>query len=333
MPTRGSAGLFLRDNEARSIDMSGWETGWGLDLLVFMNNLGGRGLDLFFEPFAFIGGEYGYTIFMPILFWSINDKMGRRLYALAMSNALVNGVLKAWWARPRPFQVAPGRIEPAHIEESYGIPSGHTQGGTILGLFFASETKKRWLKGLMYLLIFLMGISRMVHGVHFLQDVLTGWILGFIVFFLFIQFEKRILPRLQKAGTGPMTALSFIPAILVLGAEYLLKGSYPATKGLLASGGALSGIFLGMVIESRTGYFRSTGQIWKRILRVPVGIIVILGFQFGLSALYHSIFPENPGFFGIFIYVIRYILTGLAGYWLAPQLFILLGLAGKRETA
>ena len=65
--------------------MTGWETGWGLEFLVFMNSLGGRVLDIILEPFAFIGGEYGYTILMPVLFWSINDRLGRRLYALAMS--------------------------------------------------------------------------------------------------------------------------------------------------------------------------------------------------------------------------------------------------------
>ncbi len=313
--------------------MSGWETGWGLDILVFMNNFGGRTLDILMEPFAFIGGELGYTIVMPIVFWAIHDGMGRRLYALAMSNALVNGVLKAWWARPRPFQVAPDRIKPYHLEASYGLPSGHTQGGTVLGLFFAGEAKKKWVRVLFYLFILMMGISRMIHGVHFLQDVLTGWILGFAVYALFIHAEKKWLPRLMESGVGLMTVLSFIPAILVLVAEYVLKGSYPTTKSLLASGGALTGIFLGMVIETRTGFFRTTGPIWKRVLRIPIGIVLILGTQIVLSRAYHSVFSDNPEFFGILAYDVRFVLTGLVGYWLAPQLFIICHLANKREKA
>ena len=311
--------------------MTGWETGWGLDFLVFMNNLGGRALDILLEPFAFIGGEYGYTILMPVLFWSINDRLGRRLYALAMSNALVNGVLKNWWGRPRPFQVAPDRIESFHLEESYGLPSGHTQGGTVLGLFFASLTKKTRVKMLMYLLIFLMGISRMVHGVHFLQDVLAGWLLGILVFILYIRFEQKVLPKIQAGSGGVKIGLALLPALLVLAAEYGLRGTYPTTKSLLASGGALTGIFLGLVIESGTGWYRSSGPVWKRILRVPVGLLVLVGTTLGMSAVYHAVFPENPGFVGVAVYVARYAVTGLAGYWLAPQAFILLRLADPRQ--
>ena len=296
-----------------------------------MNNLGGRALDIILEPFAFIGGEYGYTILMPLLFWSISDRLGRRLYALAMCNALVNGILKNWWARPRPFQVAPDRIRPFHIEESYGLPSGHTQGGTVLGLFFARLAKKAWVTYLMYLLIFLMGISRMVHGVHFLQDVLAGWVLGFMVFFLFIRFEQAVLPKIQVLHAGWRSALALLPALLVLVAEYGLRGTYPVTKSLLASGGALTGIFLGMVIETGGGWYRSTGPVWKRLLRVPVGLLILVGTTLGLSAAYHAVFPENPGFAGVTVYVVRYAVTGLAGYWLAPQVFILCRLADPRQ--
>ncbi|MCK5735280.1 MAG: phosphatase PAP2 family protein, partial [Spirochaetaceae bacterium] len=146
--------------------MSGWEIGWGLEFLVFMNNLGGNALDIILEPLHWIGGELGYTVLLPIVFWSISDRMGRRLYLLAMFSALLNGILKIALARPRPYQVDPRRIKPAHLESSYGIPSGHAQGGMVMGLFFIRESRRTWVKTIILAAILLMGISRMIFGVH-----------------------------------------------------------------------------------------------------------------------------------------------------------------------
>ncbi|MCK5250922.1 MAG: phosphatase PAP2 family protein [Spirochaetaceae bacterium] len=314
--------------------MSGWEIGWGLEFLVFMNNLGGRALDIALEPLHWIGGEVGYTIILPILFWSVNDRMGRRLYLLAMFSALLNGVLKIWWARPRPYVVDPARITPAHVESSYGIPSGHAQGGMILGLFFAHESRKTWVKGIIYAAVALMGISRMTFGVHFLQDVLVGWILGGLVFGLFVFAEDSIVRRFRSISVRSLFPLALLPGILALGAEALVPAVYPATKSLLATGAALSGILIGMALERSKGAYRSDGITWKRIVRVPIGMILIFGIQRGLSALFYTVVDIDRPSFGLSaLYSLRYLTVGFCGYWLIPEIFIRLHMAGPREQS
>jgi len=312
--------------------MSGWETGWGLEFLVFMNNLGGSFLDIVLEPFHWIGGEIGYTVILPILFWSVSDRLGRRLYLLAMFSALVNGIFKIALARPRPYQVDPARITPAHLESSYGIPSGHAQGGMILGLFFAGESRRKWVKAVLWALILLMGLSRMIFGVHFLQDVLTGWLLGALVYLIFIRLEAASAEVFKSMPMGIRLLVSVLPGFAALAAEALVPAVFPVSKSLLATGGALSGILIGMSIEQISGAFSSDGLAWKRIVRAPAGLLILGGLQLGLSAAFYTMVDENQPSFGLSaFYVLRYLAVGFCGYWLVPEIFIRLRLANPRK--
>jgi membrane-associated phospholipid phosphatase len=312
--------------------MSGWEIGWGLEFLVFMNNIGGRFLDILLEPLHWIGGEIGYTVILPIVFWSINDRLGRRLYILAMSSALLNGIFKIWWARPRPYQIDPSRIDPAHLESSYGIPSGHAQGGMVIGLFFAGISPRKWVKAVIIAAIILMGISRMFFGVHFLQDVLVGWLLGILVYLLFVLAETRAVKVINGMPLWSLFILALLPIVLALGTEALVPAAYPVTKTLLATGGAFSGILIGLVLERLTGSYRSDGVIWKRIVRAPLGLIIVGGIQLGLSALFYTVIDEGRPTIGLSaFYALRYLAVGFCGYWLVPEIFIRLRLANSRD--
>lgn len=312
--------------------MAGWETGWGLELLVFMNNLGGSFLDIVLEPFHWIGGEVGYTIILPILFWSVSDRLGRRLYLLAMFSALVNGIFKIALARPRPYQVDPDRITPAHLESSYGIPSGHAQGGMVLGLFFAGESRRIWMKSVLYASILLMGLSRMIFGVHFLQDVLAGWLLGALVYLIFIRLEAPAARVFKSVPMRIRILISLLPGITALAAEALVPAVFPVSKSLLATGGALSGILIGMSVEHISGTYSSDGISWKRVVRAPAGLLILGGLQLGLSAAFYSVVDENRPSFGLSaLYVLRYAAVGFCGYWLVPEIFIRLRLANPRK--
>ncbi len=313
--------------------MSGWEIGWGLEFLVFMNNLGGHTLDVILEPLHWIGGELGYTLLLPVVLWSISDRMGRRLFILAMFSVLLNGIMKISLARPRPYQVDPHRIIPAHSESSYGIPSGHAQGGMVMGLFFVRESHRIWVKGLIIAGIVMMGISRMIFGVHFLQDVLAGWLLGALVFTIFVYAELPLIKWINGIPSWSFYLLALIPAAAALGTEALVPAIYPMTKSLLTSGAALSGILIGAALERQGGYYRTEGKIWKRLLRVPLGLALLFGIQIGLSALFYAtVNVERPTLMLSLLYSLRYLAMGFSGYWLIPEIFIRLKLAGPRES-
>ena len=125
-----------------------------------------------------------------------------------------------------------------------------------------------------------------------------------------------------------------LPGILALGAEALVPAVYPASKSLLATGAALSGILIGMALERSKGAYRSDGITWKRIVRVPIGIILIFGIQMGLSALFYAVVDIDRPSFGLSaLYCLRYLTVGFCGYWLIPEIFIRLHMAGPREQS
>jgi hypothetical protein len=114
--------------------------------------------------------------------------------------------------------------------------------------------------------------------------------------------------------------------------EALVPAIYPMTKSLLTSGGALSGILIAAALEGQNGYYRTEGETWKRLLRVPLGLALLLGIQIGLSALFYAaVNTGRPSLSLSVLYSLRYLIMGFSAYWLIPEIFIRLKLAGPRE--
>jgi len=121
-----------------------------------------------------------------------------------VSGAVLNSVLKALFARPRPAVVP-------HLTEvgSPSFPSGHAMLSAIvyltLGALLAQLTERRWLKayvlGVAVMLTFLVGLTRVFLGVHYLTDVLGGWMAGLawaVFMALVVRAAKRRSPALRE---------------------------------------------------------------------------------------------------------------------------------------
>ena len=95
--------------------------------------------------------------------------------------AVLNQILKALFARPRPFFE-----HPLLVEGSYSFPSGHAMGSLVaygMLAYFAVLVLRawRWRVGVVFaaaLLVLLIGLSRMYLGVHYLSDVAAGYAAG-----------------------------------------------------------------------------------------------------------------------------------------------------------
>jgi undecaprenyl-diphosphatase len=122
----------------------------------------------------------------------------------AIGGGLLNSLLKELFARPRPTVVP-------HLAEAYApsFPSGHAMLSAIvyltLGAMLAQLTERRRLKayvlGVAVLLSFLVGLTRVFLGVHYLTDILGGWMagLGWALFTaLLARAVKRRSPALRE---------------------------------------------------------------------------------------------------------------------------------------
>lgn len=130
--------------------------------------------------------------------WYFKEKKSAALLAtLLTTSAIITFALKHIIMRERPENML-------LFESGYSFPSGHAIIATIFFCFiihtFYSKIRRKLFKCVFLctntLLIFLVGLSRIYLQVHWLSDVLFGFMLGFFLVMIIFFILKKIIPRI-----------------------------------------------------------------------------------------------------------------------------------------
>ncbi len=216
-----------------------------------------------------LSDEVFYILVLPIAYWCWRKDAAIPLAILLLSTLVLNVGLKEYWAIPRPN-------ESVRLIEATGFsfPSGHAQAPMVLWGYIAWITKSyRWPA----LIVFLIGISRVYLGVHFIQDVFAGWLIGFTTLYIGIHIQQRIALRKIQFEAIPMALLFGLLGVLVptiFYHELTVKGG-----GLMA--GALSGLFL----EKAWVQFKISHAFWKKAAKALLGISGAVLLYIGLKSI------------------------------------------------
>ncbi len=312
---------------------------------IFLQSLGG-GLQSVMKLFTMLGDEIFFILVMPAIYWCIDAAMGVRVGAMLMLSGAFNSFFKILLRGPRPYWIS-DKVKPVVHESSFGIPSGHAMNAAAIWGWLAYEIRKRWTTIVFLLIIFLIGFSRLVMGVHFLTDVLFGWLLGGLLVLVFALSYKPVLAWLKNFNLGMRILLAFVSSVLMIllalaaraiNPGWALPAEWAARAGevdpLSLSGAVtMAGVWFGFLtgfawLLKTKGILNSKGAWWKRVVRLVVGLVGVLALYLGLGAL----FPDEPELLAV---VLRYLRYGLIGIWvamIAPLLFEKLNLAEfKRE--
>lgn len=148
----------------------------------------------FFAKFALLlSNEITYLAMFLILVWAFFQK-SKRMYSFSI---LVLSLFFAWLLAniikyithiERPFMKLD--IVPLVFEKGYSFPSEHTS--IFFALAFSTFFLNKKIGVLMYVLAVLIGLSRVVKGVHYPMDILGGIVLGTLVGFIFVKIFKKI---------------------------------------------------------------------------------------------------------------------------------------------
>jgi membrane-associated phospholipid phosphatase len=309
-----------------------------LDVTIWLQENYSKLEPLFQAVSSFVRFEV-YLAIIPLVYWCLEKGLGRSLAYLVTVSNMVNEILKAALRDPRPYWT--GKVTGLAEEETYGVPSGHAQTATVLYIYLAFWFRKRWIWVVALTLVFLTCLSRLYLGVHDIEDVLAGVLVGAIVLFVYYLwirfaaewFASRILgQRLLIAITIPLILAAIYVAVLFVIGEPAYGVSWDtridiaekiSKSNVARAFGGLIGLSVGFLLEGSRVRFLVTGPIWKRALRYLFGISVTVLLWAGLKA----ILPENPEWLDIVLTVLRYSIVALWIAYYAPMAFIQLRLA------
>lgn len=306
---------------------------------TFWQNLGGW-LEYPMQAFTFLGSELFFLLVMPALYWSIDPVIGFRAGMMLILSGGLNSALKILFHTPRPFWVD-SDVAALASETSFGMPSGHSQNSAAIWGVIAATIRSKRAYILAILLVFFIGLSRIYLGMHFLHDVLTGWLAGILIILLYLKLEAPVAQWLKQKSLVVQILLSFLFAISFILLGYLARISAsnwtlpPEWTTLALAAGAerpdpfnlegvitIAGVAFGFTAgfaywRHKFGVYEIKCSALKRLARYAFGLLGIVALYFGLKI----IFPEEPLLVGAIFRFIRYALIGLWVTFFAPLFF------------
>ena len=260
-----------------------WEVGLQQWLQGMINSEIGISIVSFVTMF---GEELVMIAILGFLYWGYDKKYGKFVGLNILIGTVANPMLKNLAFRRRPYFDHPGIqiLKPVDASadiynitaQGYSFPSGHTTNATMTYTSLAMYKKNNkvlWV--IAVVLPFLVGLSRVMLGAHYVTDVLCGWVVGtgLMLLFSYLQTHVKNENRLHL-----IIALCCLPGVF-----------YCKTTDFFTGYGMLLGYFVAVPFEKKFVNFKETKNIIERVLRVVVGG----GLYFGLNTLLKMPFPKE----------------------------------------
>jgi len=279
-------------------------------------------------------GEPIVFIMMVAVFYIIYDKrFAKNLTLSLIFTTYLGEFFKNIFMDPRPAtNIDLGEVSPENpfglMWTSYGFPSTHTSNAVATWGYIGYNFRKRlYIVIILGIIIFLVAISRMIIGVHDLQDVIGGFSLGLVVLLLFTYLEPY--------GTKQFNALNLqikLIVIVVASLGLFLLGIFlfPTSGTVLLPvpvafndsgqfsqvGGILLGFGIAYVLENEyVKYEPSKLDLKWKIINLAIGMVILFVVFFGLEA-FKDVFDS------VFYRYARYAIIGFILGYLAPLLFV-----------
>lgn len=297
-----------------------WTQTRSLDFIVALQQWRSTPVELFFRVFTFLGDDQFYMVFFGVLLWSVSKPLGFWTAFVLLSSGLYSGLIKDLTLLPRPD--LEGVVHPPN---SWAFPSGHTLTAVTVWGYLGVRIKKSGFWVWVVIAIFLIGLSRMVLGYHFLGDVLGGFAFGIPFLLLFLWLSTMFVQRgwVEKYSLPLLLLLSVaVPVVLTA----VMPGADPPK--LL---GYMAGAAVGYILEKEKVRSLTATALPLQFVKAILGLAVLFGIILGLGGLLPSGGPDAV-FAAKMVGFARYALGGVWVTLAAPALFVALKLTPREQS-
>lgn len=256
-----------------------------MELLYWFQSVRTPALDAVMSLVTHLGEETFFMLAALIVFWCVDKRRGYYLLTVGFVGTLINQWLKIACRIPRPWVQDPNFtiVEAARAEATgYSFPSGHTQSavGYLGGI--ARFTDRLWLRIICVILAILTAVSRMYLGVHTPWDVGVSIVVAVVLVFV-------LYPLIESTLWFPERMYAIIGGMLLFSLAYLaFVELYPfpadvdaanlasAVKNAYTMTGAVSGVLVVHVIDSKFTQFPTRAPWWGQLVKLVVGLALVV---------------------------------------------------------
>ena len=269
-----------------------------MEFLHFLSQFRTDGGDIFFQLVTYTAQELFVVGIICWLFWCSNKRLAYTLgFSYFTSGLLVQG-LKITFRIPRPwildssFQPVASAVPGA---TGYSFPSGHTQSITALFGTAALHVGKRLYQVLCFVVIFLVGFSRMYLSCHTPKDVIVSFVLSFlcVVFCYHYIYRKKSFERVPGKVAVIMLLISLALSFYSVFLEKTGHIELIYATDCLKAGGAGAAFALGYYLEQRFIRFALPKNTKQKILRLIFGLLGALIILEGIKPLIGTSLPAS----------------------------------------
>jgi len=281
-----------------------------------------------FQVITELGGEMGFIMIIAIFYIVYDKRFAKNMVFSLVFSTYLNEFIKEFVKDPRPTTNISSEEEYGYIYPGYGFPSGHTQHSVVIYGYIANEFKDKPRPYVIPIitssLIFLIAISRIIIGVHDLEDIIGGLLIGIGFLVTFIYLEPILSEKINSLSLSMKITIAVLIPILFFVIGTLL---FPANglglvnnpplytdSGLISLVcGVLLGFSVGYLLENEYIKYEPSELNYKqKTINLFIGIILLLITFIGLGLIIRG---------NVVLRFIRYTLAVFIFIFVAPLIF------------
>lgn len=309
---------------------------FGEDALRFIIENRVEYITSFLQFFTFLGEDEGYILIITFIYMVYDKSLAVRLAAIVLATMAINHLLKMVIGNPRPF-VKEGTflqnwlISPDYAQElatEFSTPSGHAMSSFSFYAYLYHIFRNLYFRVIIVLVIIFIGISRPYLAVHFIEDIVLGWIMGLAIVALVIKYSKVIANLWKKLSLLKQMSFTIGISFVSWTVTFYINGGDISSQPLPFVGhlGFILGVILGFNLEQKSLNFNPKSKnVGIKILRWIITIVMVMMPLIILEET-SNVYWSEPTYLSHTFHYVSYTLSGFLGMYVAPFLFLKLNL-------